>query len=138
MTSNHKPFPVLAVALVTGAVIVLFGAMFIGMAVGGMGMHNRGGEVAASPTVIDAREYTIRISDFEFVPSNVSVPRGAVVTWTNEDNVPHDATDDSDSWQTETLSRGDSGEITFSNPGVYRYYCSIHPYMKGQLTVRAQ
>jgi plastocyanin len=91
----------------------------------------------ATPTVINANQVTINISDFKYDPSNVVVPLGAVVTWVNHDSAPHDATDDADAWRTERLEKDGSEAITFDTAGEYDYHCSIHPYMKATLTVAA-
>jgi plastocyanin len=87
--------------------------------------------------VVDTDTVTIDIEDFEFKPSNVSVPLNANVTWNNHDNAPHDATDDSNEWETERMDDDENASLTFDTPGTYDYHCSIHPYMKGRLTVRA-
>ena len=29
-----------------------------------------------------------------------------------------------------------SGKVTFDTPGTYTYYCLIHPFMKGTVTVK--
>jgi plastocyanin len=138
MSDADSRFPVLPVTIVIAVVIVFCLAMFIGMAVWGMGMgmHGRGSHVAATPTVIAANEFTVRISDFEFVPSNVSVPIGSRVTWLNEDSAPHDATAQSGDWATQTLQDGESEAVAFDAPGTWEYYCTIHPYMEGVIRVR--
>lgn len=91
----------------------------------------------ATPTVINAQQVTINISDFKYDPSNVVVPLGTTVTWVNHDSAPHDATDDDDAWRTERLEKDGVGAITFDTAGEYDYHCSIHPYMKATLTVAA-
>jgi plastocyanin len=90
----------------------------------------------ATPTVIDSGDITIEIRDFLFEPPNVSVPAGTEVTWVNHDAAPHDATDNEGEWQIERMNQDDSDTLTFDTPGTFKYHCSIHPYMKGTLTVR--
>ena len=85
----------------------------------------------------DFLKYGIEISDFKFAPSNVSVPIGARVTWINRDSAPHDATANESNWKTGTMDKGDSITIEFAEPGTFEYHCSIHPYMRGVITVRA-
>jgi plastocyanin len=89
-----------------------------------------------TPTIVQGMAVTIDIEDFNFDPGHVSVPAGASVTWVNNDSAPHDATADSDAWQTETLDEDESEAITFDDPGTFTYHCSIHPDMKASLTVR--
>jgi len=90
----------------------------------------------ATPTVIDTGEITIEIRDFLFEPPNVSIPAGTEVTWVNHDAAPHDATHDDRDWEIDRLNRNDNDTLTFDTSGTYTYHCSIHPYMKGTITVR--
>ena len=135
--SEQRPFPVLPVVIVVGAVVLLMGVTMVAMMSWGMNNHHRGGSaVAATPTVITAGEFTIDIRDFDFQPSNASVPSGASVTWTNDDSAPHNARARDDSWGTDNLGKNESGTVTFDAPGTWDYHCTLHPYMKGAITVR--
>jgi hypothetical protein len=60
---------------------------------------------------------------------------GDTITWTNQDTAPHTATASDGSFDTGNLSKGKSGSITFSKAGTFAYICSIHPSMKGTVTV---
>jgi len=91
---------------------------------------------AAQPTSVDSMEAQISIFDFSYRPGDLSVPRGAEVTWFNDDKVQHTATELGSEWDTGSLSEGDGAAVTFTRPGTYEYYCTIHPYMAGKLTVR--
>jgi plastocyanin len=134
MTSGSHPFR-RRVVVVGGVILALVFALLVASAIWGVTMNHHNTEVAATPTVVDG-DFTVRISDFEFVPSNLSVPAGASVTWGNEDEAPHDATDDDDAWQTKTLDEDQSGAVTFDDAGTFTYHCSIHPYMKAKVIVR--
>jgi plastocyanin len=77
-----------------------------------------------------------------YQPSNIQVPVGTVVTWTNRDNVPHTVTlahvmeSTNDIWESGQLSPGDSFSYTFTSRGTFTYYCSDHPStMAGVVTV---
>lgn len=79
----------------------------------------------------------VKIKDFAFEPSEVTIPKGTTVIWTNEDSVQHIVVSDSG----EELSSGlidSQGTFThtFSNAGTYGYHCSIHPSMKGTIIVQ--
>lgn len=99
-------------------------------------MHGRGRSTSGSSLVRGGSQATVNIEDFAFEPGNVEVPIGATVTWTNRDSAPHDATSRDGSWETETLSSGESGSATFDAPGEFDYYCTIHPSMKAHLSVK--
>ena len=58
-----------------------------------------------------------------------------VVRWTNMDGAPHTATFSERGMDTGRLSRGQSGEVTFSRAGTYDYVCAIHPSMRGRVIV---
>ncbi len=76
----------------------------------------------------------VEIKGFAFNPAEITVKRGQTVRWTNDDSVPHSVK--FDSFQSPTLSNGDSYEHTFTEaPGEYNYSCAIHPYMTGQIIV---
>lgn len=126
--------------VISGGVVALLAFVVIPvvvMAAGGwdMGMHRGGDDARGDAPVRGGMQVEVRIEDFRFKPGNLIVPVGASVTWTNEDSAPHDARDNGDAWETETLSRGDSETLTFDTPGEYDYYCTIHPGMKARLVV---
>jgi plastocyanin len=100
------------------------------------GMMSRGSGPQGTPQVVATAEISIDIADFAYSPSNLSVVKGTKITWTNRDSAPHTATDDGDSWNTGVLRGGESATITFDTPGTFGYYCTVHPSMRGALTVR--
>jgi plastocyanin len=73
---------------------------------------------------------------YKFVPAVIQIDAGTTVTWTNNDNFPHNVhlLDESD--RTEDLGIGDTAEITFEEAGTIYYECSIHPQqMRGKILV---
>jgi len=86
---------------------------------------------------VDTQDVLIDIKDYKYIPANISVPRGATVTWVNDDKVQHTATEKAGSaWDTQVIHEGQGVKITFDRPGTYQYFCTIHPYMTATLTVR--
>ncbi len=78
----------------------------------------------------------VRIDNFAFVPANLSVPTGTTVTWTNQDDVQHTvSSDDGTTFDSGAFSRGRTFQLAAGPPGTYTYFCRIHPFMKGTLTV---
>jgi plastocyanin len=94
-----------------------------------------GGDDAA-PEASGSTETSIDIADFEFDPDAVTVEAGTEVSWTNSDDAPHTATADDESFDTGDLDRGDSGRVTFDQPGTFSYYCRFHPFMKATVEVQ--
>ena len=84
------------------------------------------------------KDVDVEIANYAFSPDEVEVEAGGTVTFTNSDDTTHTATAESDapaSFDTGELGQGDSKTITFDEPGVYDYECSIHEYMKGTVRV---
>ncbi len=98
-------------------------------------MHGRGERPAQTPVAVEGTSATVEISNYDFVPRDLTVAPGTVVTWVNRDAVPHDATDVGRSWTTDILGQGESKDLTFDSPGTYSYLCTIHPNMTATLSV---
>jgi len=79
----------------------------------------------------------VSVDNFTFNPDPVVVPAGAQVTWTNGDDVPHAIRATDGSFHSKALDTGEAFSFTFTKPGVYTYFCSIHPKMVGKVIVRA-
>ena len=69
------------------------------------------------------------------------VSKGTTVKWTNQAGLPHTATSGvpgapSGEWSSGVLAMGQSFSNTFDTPGVFPYFCSIHPsLMQATVTV---
>jgi plastocyanin len=74
---------------------------------------------------------SVKIIDFAFQPSTLTVKVGEEVTWTNSGAVPHTVTADSGGFDSGQLQPGAQYKHTFSSAGTYAYHCSNHP---GQMT----
>jgi plastocyanin len=84
-----------------------------------------------------AGDPAVGIADFHFTPATLTIHVGDTVTWTNSGPSGHTATARDGSFNTGQLSRGHSAAHTFTAPGTYAYFCSIHPFMHGTVTVLA-
>ncbi len=78
-----------------------------------------------------------------FTPNPAYVPPGTTVIWKNTDTVSHYVTSGNPS-DNRTGTMFDSGNLikpgatyqfTFSYPGTYNYFCTVHPWMIGQVIV---
>jgi plastocyanin len=79
--------------------------------------------------VIDTDPAEVTALDNSFRPENIEVPAGTEVVWTNKGRNEHNVLHvDGDDWGVEVddFRPGASYAHTFDEPGVYRYYCSIH------------
>lgn len=81
----------------------------------------------------------VNIFNYKFDPETVTVPAGTTVTWTNKDEIPHTvASSDNKFKGSSGLDTGDSYSYTFTEPGTYSYYCTLHPFMKGKVIVTSK
>ena len=76
------------------------------------------------------------IKNFAFSPAQITVNKGDTVVWTNNDTAPHTVTGDNGGPDSPTLQNGATYSYTFNTAGTFPYYCSIHPMMKGIVTVQ--
>ncbi len=77
----------------------------------------------------------VTIKSFAFNPAAITVPAGTVITWTNKDSARHAVTLDNGAVTSDALSTGATYSQTFTSAGTFAYHCSIHPSMKGSVTV---
>ncbi len=72
----------------------------------------------------------VAIADLTFNPNDVTVPQGATVRWTNtsvsERHTILPAVDGAFKPHDSLIKNGESVSTTFTKPGDYAYYCSIH------------
>ena len=76
------------------------------------------------------------IANFALNPTTVTAKVGDVFTWTNAGPASHTATlDNVPACDTGTLASGVSGSLTFTAAGTYPFHCTLHPAMKGRITI---
>jgi len=78
-----------------------------------------------------AADTEVLIDQFTFTPQRFTVKAGTTVTWINEDDVPHTIASSSKLFKSKALDTGDKFSFTFTTPGTYEYFCSVHPHMMG-------
>ena len=72
---------------------------------------------------------------YRFEPEAIVVDAGTTVTWTNQDDFPHNVHLLDGSERTVELPLGGEGTLTFEEAGTFDYECSLHPQMRGTVTV---
>ena len=79
-----------------------------------------------------------------FVPSEISVSTGRQVIWTNADTTIHTVVQGSPSnsssssqpeFESDFIKAGETFDHTFTASGSFDYYCTLHPWMTGKVTV---
>jgi len=78
---------------------------------------------------------TINIKSFKFSSAEVVISAGDTIIWTNQDGAAHTATAVDGSFNTGTLKKGESGEVTFATAGTFDYFCKFHRNMKARIVV---
>jgi plastocyanin len=84
-----------------------------------------------------AEDGTVKIDNFTFDPPRLTVKAGTTVTWYNEDDIPHTVAASGKQFRSKTLDTDGKFSFTFTTPGSYEYFCSLHPHMTGMIVVEA-
>ncbi len=76
----------------------------------------------------------VNIRSFAFHPHTLKIGRGTKVVFANHASIAHTATRRG-SFDTGHIRPGHSVAVRFSQPGVYAFHCTIHPFMHGKIVV---
>jgi len=124
-------------SILAGAVLVLAAACGGGSAATtgpAAGTPAAPASVAAASGCTGSAGTPVAIANNAFSPNAVTVTVGTVVTWTNTDATTHTVTFD-DGPDCGRLAQGATVSNTFNGAGTFAYHCTIHPFMKGTITV---
>ncbi len=105
----------------------------LGLGVAGLGVRPAGVAASALPT---RATMEVAIDNFAFGPTDLTVAVGTTVTWTNRDDIPHTVVSTEKVFKSKVLDTDEKFSSTFSTPGTYPYFCSIHPKMTGKVVVQ--
>ncbi len=75
-----------------------------------------------------------------YIPSLIVIQKGKQVTWVNEDSAFHSITSGFYDTPTDLFDSGhldpfESYTLTFDETGTFDYFCTLHPWMKGQVII---
>jgi plastocyanin len=91
-------------------------------------------EFAACPTPVrEPVTHNVSIQSFSF-GGPLAVKKGDTVIWTNRDSAPHTVTGEG-GLASNAIYQSGTYSFTFDSVGVFNYYCTYHPSMKGTVTV---
>jgi plastocyanin len=110
---------------------VLLATLGVGIAGLGAGTGNFAASAPQKPQTLE-----VKIDNFSFGPVELTVPVGTTVTWTNRDDIPHTVVSTEGVFKSKVLDTDEKFSFTFSKPGSYPYFCSIHPKMTGKVVVQ--
>lgn len=83
-----------------------------------------------------ARVRRVSIANERFIPAQIVIFPGQTVIWRNNDDESHTVTARGGRWDSGVLPPGARFRLTFRRPGIYYYFCKIHPFMHGRIVVR--
>lgn len=76
------------------------------------------------------------VKSYRFDPQVIEVAIGSEVTWTNDDDFPHNVHFLTGSDDTHDLPIGEEVSVAFDESGEFYYECSLHPQqMRGKVIV---
>jgi len=121
--------------------ILIIIVVLVILAVAGCFLLNRNNKSTTSTTTNTTtptanNSNAVSIENFSFNPSEITVKKGTVVTWTNNDSTTHTVTSDTDVFKSGDLTPGNTFKFTFSQTGTFSYHCSIHTTMTGKVIVQ--
>ena len=138
MWPNHRGIRRVAwAAILTGTAAWVGGCAATGGA-GGAGATTQEDDRVPGQAFPGLSAAKVKIDNFAFVPRELTVARGATVTWVNADDVPHTATATQKprEFDTGTLDTDDTASHVFKTAGTFDYFCAVHPHMTGRVIVR--
>jgi plastocyanin len=92
--------------------------------------------LAATPAAKRATQH-VSIENVQFNPAQLTVHPGDRIVFTNRDFFPHTVTaDDGKSFDSKDIAVNSSWSYRAGKQGVYSYHCTLHPTMKGVITVQ--
>jgi plastocyanin len=92
------------------------------------------GPTSAKPPKAETVKVTIQ--KMKFSPAAVSVRAGDTVTWTNNDQHDHTVDAADGSFTSGTISPGETFSRQFTKAAAVPYTCTLHPRMRGTVTVK--
>jgi plastocyanin len=97
---------------------------------------NNASAFAAPADAQSTAETAIKIDNFSFSPSTVTITAGTTVRWTNRDDIPHTVVSEDKAFRSKALDTDEQFSYTFTKPGTYTYFCGLHPKMTAKIVVQ--
>jgi len=78
----------------------------------------------------------IEIHGHKYSPATVTVPVGTTIAWVNHDDEIHTVFSTTQAFNSPAIETEETYSHTFSKPGTYAYFCTLHPLMTGTVIVK--
>lgn len=92
------------------------------------------GAVPGSDFTASAR-IVVKVVNYEYSPKTLAIKAGTTVLFVNKDVMTHTVTAFDGSFSSPLIEPGKSWKHTFKKAGKFKYYCQIHPQMRGIVKV---
>lgn len=93
--------------------------------------------VTRAPTAQPVQQQNVTIKGLSFEPSDILIPVGGTVTWTNLDTRMHSIQIEDGRAPSGPFPMGQQTASTFYEVGKFAYHCEIHSIMTGVVNVNA-
>ena len=103
---------------------------------GQSGPGTTAGQMAQPVAVAAQTGPRIEITKHKFSRPALTVPVGTTVTWLNRDEDLHTVVSTTLAFKSAGLETDEAYSYTFAKPGVYEYFCTLHPLMTGKVIVK--
>lgn len=90
--------------------------------------------IPASAQLGGAKATDVGLKSLKFTPNKVTVPKGSKINFVWKEKVAHNVVIDA-KHKSPTLNKG-VWTTSLTKPGTYKYKCTLHPGMDGQITVK--
>jgi plastocyanin len=90
----------------------------------------------AAPAFAAPKNAEVSVQFSAYGPSQLDVLPGTSVLWSNVSQRTHTVTADDETFDSGHLDPGAKFRVTFARPGTYRYHCTIHSSIRGEIDVR--
>jgi plastocyanin len=83
----------------------------------------------------EQRTHIVTITNFQFVPAEITVKVGDTIRWINQDFIPHTATANDKSWDSKLINPDEEWELIVESDFFSSYFCLYHPSMKAKILI---
>jgi glucose/arabinose dehydrogenase/plastocyanin len=109
-------------------------------------VNNNNRNNASSVSIVQYASYSSTLEPYD--PSTLYIDVGNTVKWMNNDFIPHTVTEGestipendtshiTDKFDSGILGPGQKFDHAFHQAGTFKYYCTIHPFMSGEVIVK--
>ena len=103
---------------------------------GQSGPGTAAGQIAQPMVVAAQAGPRVEITKHKFSRPALTVPVGTTVTWLNRDEDLHTVVSTTLAFKSAGLETDEAYSYKFAKPGVYEYFCTLHPLMTGKVIVK--